>query len=75
MQMTDKDVMERFVEIVNYGRLHFTPTKEEKHKDTYQWRVSKHTAVARILKLFLPYLGERRSERALEALRHYEATY
>ena len=75
MTMTDKDVMERFVEIVDYGRLYHRSFPDKNWKDAYEWRVSKHVVVERILKLFLPYLGERRSERANEALRHYAATY
>jgi len=71
--MTDEDVMERFMKVVNYGRL--IHKLYDSGKIAYRWQISKHTVVAYVLKLFLPYLGTRRSERANEALRHYEATY
>ena len=73
IEMTDEDVMERFMKVVNYGRL--MPKLYDSGKTGYRWQTSKHTVVAHVLKLFLPYLGTRRSERANEVLRHYETTY
>ena len=73
IEMTDGDVMERFMKVVNYGRL--IHKLYDSGKTSYRWQTSKHTVVAHVLKLFLPYLGTRRSERANEALRHYETTY
>ena len=73
IEMTDEDVMERFMKVVNYGRL--IHKLYVSGKTAYRWQTSKHTVVAHVLKLFLPYLGTRRSERANEVLRHYETTY
>ena len=72
---TDKDVIERFVSIVNYGNLN-GPYKSNgrKHKPTHKpywsWEISKKSEVKRILEMFLPYLGKRRSQRAEQALYH-----
>ena len=72
---TDKDVIERFVDIVNYGNVN-GPYKSggRKHKPTYKphwaWVVGKKSEVKRILEMFLPYLGKRRRQRAEQALYH-----
>jgi hypothetical protein len=70
---TDKDVIERFISIVNYGNLR-GPYKSNgtKHKPTHKpywmWEVAKKSEVKRILEMFLPYLGKRRRQRAEQAL-------
>ena len=72
MSMTDKDVMERFVDVVGYGNLR-GPYRYEKSGNKlpyWQWAFSKKKEVVRILKMFLPYFGKRRSERAIEAITH-----
>ena len=76
IEMTDKDVMEDFVRIVGYGNLcgpHNTQKKDGiKRKPTYRWSVCKRTEVSRILQLFLPFLGKRRTKKAVNVLNHYE---
>ena len=54
IEMTDEDVMERFLKVVNYGRLSVKVL--DSGKDFYRWTTAKHTVVTRVLKLFLPYL-------------------
>ena len=66
--MTDKDVMERFINIVGYGNL-LGPYKGT-NKPIWEWKVAKSLEVLRILKMFLPHFGKRRSERAIEAINH-----
>ena len=73
--MSDKDVMERFVSVVGYGNLnHYTysAAKQAKHKSIlkpfWRWEVGKSKEVLRILQMFLPHLGKRRAEKALEAI-------
>ena len=67
--MTDKDVMERFVDVVGYGNLQ-GPYIAELRKPFWKWQLYKGTEVLRILKLFLPHFGKRRSEKAIEAISH-----
>ena len=70
--MTDKDVMERFVNIVGFGKL-LGPHKGT-NKPRWEWSVAKSSEVLRILKMFLPHLGKRRSEKAIEAINHLHET-
>jgi hypothetical protein len=72
IKMTDLDVMERYVDVVGYGKLR-GPYKEKKtpgSKPFWQHSVCKGSEVLRILKMFLPHLGKRRSEKAIEAINH-----
>jgi len=71
MKMTDLDVMERYVDVVGYGKLR-GPYKEKRPgtKPFWQHSVYKGSEVLRILKMFLPHLGKRRSEKAIEAINH-----
>ncbi len=70
--MTDRDVMENFVKIVGYGNLK-GPYNRPLRKPYWNWFIAKRIEVVRIVNLFLPYLGERRGTKAIEALKHYEA--
>ena len=70
--MTDKDVMQRFVNVIGYGNLN-GPYKGT-NKPFWSWEVSKKTEVLRILKMFLPHLGKRRAEKAIEAINHLNET-
>jgi len=76
LEMTDKDVMEDFVRIVDYGNLHGPHTCQRndgfKRKPTYRWQVCKRIEVIRILNLFMPFFGKRRTEKAMEVFNHYE---
>ena len=68
---TDKDVMFNFVGTVGYGRVMgpYGPYNRSNNKlPYYKWDISEPTEVLRILKLFLPYLGNRRTEKAIEAI-------
>ena len=79
MNMTDKDVMERFIDVVGYGKL-LGPYKtngtkhKSHHKDRWDWYCGKKTEVLRILKMFLPHFGKRRAEKAIEAITHLHET-
>ena len=68
--MTDKDVMERFVDVVGYGNLNGPKWTKGSTKPLWQWAVEKRPEVLRILKMFLPHLGKRRAEKAIEAITH-----
>ena len=74
--MTDKDVMERFVNVVGYGNLNGPFWRTNSTKPYWDWNVTKKTEVLRILKMFLPHFGIRRSEKAIEAITFLnETTY
>ena len=74
IKMTDKDVMQRFVDIVGYGNLRgpYTQRNRPSTKPFWVWAIGKRLEVVRILTMFLPYFGERRSEKAIEAITHFE---
>jgi hypothetical protein len=69
IQMTDRDVLEKFCEIVECGKVG-GPHRYSRphHKPTYVWGIGNRTDVERILLAFLPWLGERRSAKAREML-------
>lgn len=70
--MTDKDIVERILEITKIGVIYITNRSEveghEHWKTLYQWRVANKQDVLYILKLIHPWMGERRSIKIDEAL-------
>ena len=75
MEMTDKDIMERFFSCVGVGNLtgpYHSPCREAHYLPTYYWCTSAQNDVIQTLHKFHPLLGVRRKEKADEALRHYE---
>lgn len=71
MQMSDEDVLRRFVAIVDAGKV-IEVTRQhrvnrENHTVMFVWEINRWADVERITKAFLPYLGERRRTKA-EAL-------
>ena len=67
LKMTDKDMVEKFAEVVGYGNVNYVPTKKE-WKDAYAWEICKASEVRRIIAAMLPYLGLRRAYKALNIL-------
>ena len=70
INMTDLDVMERFVDVVGHGNLNGPKWDRKSTKPYWRSTVSKSSEVLRILKMFLPHLGIRRAEKAIEAINH-----
>ena len=68
--MTDKDVMDRFVDVVGYGNLKGPHWAKLSTKPLWRWQLYKRTEVLRILKMLLPHFGKRRSQKAIEAINH-----
>lgn len=67
---TDLDVVARFCAIVGAGSV---GTKSRRnmaahHKTQYQWMLGNNAEVVRVLTLLRPWLGDRRGERADQAL-------
>ena len=76
VEMTDRDIIER-LNAVFPGRpiairANMKPVKAHYNKPLtlYVWGVSRKERVEEILHQILPYLGERRSARAVELLAH-----
>lgn len=67
--MTDLDVVERFAAWAGCKQTLMTKRhRNENYKMQYGWKTGRATEVRRILTAMLPYLGERRSLKAVEAL-------
>lgn len=74
--MTDRDVVERFAAIAGYGSIRQKPdTRQTYNKIMYVWTARKTNEVMRILHFMLPYLGERRRARAMDALLRLEGVH
>lgn len=69
---TDKDVLARFQQIVGYGNILEKPrkTKPSHYKTLWEWRIAKQPEVIRILVMLMPYFGNRRLAKAVDALKH-----
>lgn len=65
---TDLDVLERFAGIVKAGNVRLQVEQKGNHKAQYRWTMARRNEVARILREFRPWLGERRGARCDEAL-------
>jgi hypothetical protein len=69
LTMTDKDVVEKFAKIVGIERVvPLQRAPDPTRKPAWTWRTGKRVEVRRILATFLPYLGNRRGYKALNAL-------
>jgi hypothetical protein len=66
--ITDLDVLERFIAIAEPGApIHKRRIAAVQHRQVYQWCANGRRAIP-ILEMFIPWFGERRRARALEAL-------
>lgn len=68
---TDRDVVERFRDIVGFGTI--STELRPPHKTLYKWSASNVADCTDVLSAFLPFLGERRAD-AAEALVRRMAT-
>jgi hypothetical protein len=71
LQMTDRDTVERFRNIVESGAVR--TERRPGRKTIFVTDVAKRSDVERIIRAFLPWLGVRRKAKALELLAHIEA--
>jgi hypothetical protein len=67
---TDRDVLERFLEVVGVGKIVALGRRPSAlgAKQQFQWKLSRQAQVADLLWRFFPHLGERRTRQALEVL-------
>lgn len=70
LSMTDFDVVKKFAEEVGCGQLHERKPQREFWSPSLSWTCTDWKEVRRILKKFLPYLGERKTKEAEELLAH-----
>ena len=74
INMSDLDVLEYFVEAIDYKGKILGPYKtngtknKPTHLPAYYVCITKKSEVKRVLKLFLPFFGKRRRQRAEQAL-------
>ena len=67
---TDKDVLQRFFNIVGVGKMiegHHAPERQH-YKPYWVWATHRKAEVKALLSMMLPMLGERRAYTALNAL-------
>lgn len=74
MHSTDHDVLRKFHAVIDLGKVYgpYQDKRDEKYKPQLRWATTTLNDAQAVLKLFYPYLGERRREKALQCL---EATY
>lgn len=72
LEMTDEDVVRRFVAIVGHGAvrrvIRQNRVNRENHHIVYTWESGKWSATERIALALLPYLGTRRRAKMYELL-------
>ena len=65
LNLTDLDVLQRLQTVAGCGNIR---PKKSPHKPAWDWRIYKRAEVIRLLSAVLPYLGNRRAYKALNAL-------
>ena len=69
IKMSDFDVLQRLQQAFNAGNVSAnTVPNNPRHKQLYVWRVCNRKDIIKVLTLMLPYLGERRSYSASNAI-------
>lgn len=73
VQMSDQDVLERFFGIVDVGTLKGPykpkgPKADKEYKVIWKWQSNSIVNTKTLLELWIPYLGNRRKRRAIDAL-------
>lgn len=68
LRMTDEDVVRRFAEIIRRGRVTEVIDPRPQCKPLWSWRLGTKDDVGVLIKLFYPYLGQRRRAKADEVL-------
>ncbi len=69
--MTDFDVIERIQSKAGIGRINTRPAKGN-NKEQRQWVIAVHEELENFIYALLPFLGQRRTERAKEVLADIE---
>jgi hypothetical protein len=72
---TDKDVLDRFAEQAGCGAISYCGQRPHQTKEVWKWQVGNKKDVSDLLNRMLPFLGERRSLRALNVFDYYDGCY
>lgn len=78
VHITDEDVVRKLHNLSGVGRFYGPsrpPSMPESHKSIYIWKVTKTEEVIALLKLILPHMGMRRSDKIKDVLAWYESEY
>ena len=73
IEMTDADVIMKFLVYFQAGQIIFIKPREEHHKPCYRWKVDLEKAVE-IVRKMLPYLSKRRQIQFHETVGKYEVS-
>lgn len=75
LNMTDRDIVDRFAAVVGMGTVRGPlPVQEAHHKPAYSWSICQRNEVACFCRAVLPWMGERRGARIGQILSAYEAS-
>lgn len=66
---TDKDVIIKFHQIIGYGSIKQIAWRKFTTKTTWEWAINSREEAKLCLNLLVPYLGERRKQKAKELLK------
>lgn len=72
--MTDRDVVERFAQVVGFGAIHVRPPGTNGHKAIFAWQAYGFEKAQALTAMFWPWLGERRRAKARETIIATRAT-
>ena len=72
VNMTDRDVLERFAQIVGFGRVRTMRPATDKHKELFSWDINNKAEAKRIISMLLPFFFQRRAYHALNFLDRIE---
>jgi hypothetical protein len=71
VKMTDRDIIQRFVDFVGHGNIYSEKKRESENKLSFCWKVSGPRAI-NFLHEIAPYLGVRRYNRVIQCLALYK---
>lgn len=70
---TDRDVLDRFLRVMEVGQIYYKKPRLARHKPQWQWRCATREGVAHARSLLLPHLGSRRTEKWADCIEHASA--
>jgi hypothetical protein len=72
-EMRDMDIVGKFQEFFGCGTISYRESRKENHSPTHHWRVKNEKALE-VLKLMMPYLGARRTDKFKKSSYRYGAS-
>lgn len=67
LQMNDKDIVDRLFGLFGLGKVYHRPSRGSS-KESWAWTIYKVSELEKLIKLVLPWLGQRRASKANEIL-------